>query len=549
MQPQQTEHAALSLPRRRGILLHISSLPSKYGIGTYGMAAYRFADMLSEAGANLWALLPMGPSGFGDSPYQSFSSFALNPYFLDLELLCDKGLLTREECESAAFGKDPSRCDYGALYRERLPLLTTAFARAMQQKGFYGRIRRFAAEHPYVKEYALFTAIKESQGGKPWYEWPRELKLRDKAALADARKKADTSYCLHIFLQMELFEQWEALRAYARSRGVAIMGDMPIYCAYDSADCWAHPDCFMLDENMRPTLVAGVPPDYFSPKGQLWGNPLYNWPNIRRSRYKFWLDRMSAAAELYDVLRIDHFRGFAGYYSVPADAEDAVNGEWLRGCGFELFKRFAALQKQGRAENCEVVAEDLGFITPDVKRLLTRTGFAGMQVLEFAFGGGRGNPHKNKKWDGVPEHLKNKVCYTGTHDNPPLAAWWQEIGREERMRALRYAGLTLKKDRGLMLNIVGDNDCSRCPEDMAAECEFRDKSEKRRCELAAWHLSRAAVRCNARIAIVPMQDVLCLGAEARMNTPGTGEGNWQWRMTEEQLPQAEHAMNELFGNE
>ena len=532
---------------RRGVLMHVSSLPSEYGVGGFGAEAYRFAEMLAGCGADLWAMLPLGATSHGDSPYQSFSSFALNPYFLDLDELISQGLLTKEECSGVCWGGDPAKCDYGALYENRLPLLTTAYARAIQREGFAEELAAFADERPYIREYALFMAIKDMMGGAPWYEWPEGLKRREPSAMEDILPKIEHEYNIYIFIQKELFRQWAGLRAHCRGLGVSLMGDMPIYCAYDSADCWAHPGCFMLDGELAPVDVAGVPPDYFSPLGQKWGNPLYDWKALKKNGYGFWLDRMRAAAELYDVLRIDHFRGFAGYYAIPADMPDARVGEWRKGCGYGLFAEFAAMQRRGDAPPCEIVAEDLGFITPDVKRLLTKTGFAGMQVAEFAFGGGRDNPHRNKRWDGDPASLRNKICYTGTHDNPPLAEWWLTIGREERRRALLYAGLTMKKDRQKVLNLIGDNGCLGCPDEKKELCKYRPAIEKRAGQLAAYYLTEAVVRCNARIAVVPMQDVLCLGEGSRMNTPGTSEGNWQWRLDKSLLPQAADRMRELFG--
>ena len=545
--PLNEGKAALS--RHRGVLLHVSSLPSKYGVGNFGRTAYRFIDMLADAGADLWAFLPLGPTGFGDSPYQCFSSFALNPYFLDLETLCRKGLLTRQECEGVSWGESESECDYGALYRERLPLLLTAFARAEQKKGFEEELTEFEDKHPYVGHYALFMAVRELAGGRPWYEWPEHLKRRSFEPVRGLWREINHDRSFYLFIQKELFEQWDKLHAYAKRRGVALMGDMPIYCAYDSADCWYYPRIFQLDGELRPKVVAGVPPDYFSELGQKWGNPLYDWDALRRSRYAFWLDRMAEASRLFDILRIDHFRGFEAYYSIPADSPDARRGEWQKACGYELFKRFDALRETYALPECEIVAEDLGVITPNVKRLLTRTGFAGMQVLQFAFDGGRKNPHLNKKWDGAPEHVINKYCYTGTHDNPPLAAWWQDSGREERMRALRYAGLTQRKDGSLIRNLAGDNDCAVCPGEMAEACEYREGAERRIGALAAHFISAAALRSVAKCVILPMQDILGLGAEARMNTPGTESGNWRWRLTKAQMKAAGESMKTLFAEE
>ena len=536
--------------RRRGVLMHVSSLPSEYGIGTFGRQAYRFIDMLRESGACVWSVLPLGPTGFGDSPYQSFSSFALNPYFLDLEQLCEKGFLTREECESVDWGPDPSSCDYAALYGGRMPLLMTAYARAMLQPEVLSKLHSFAEENPHIRDYALFTAIKAYEGGKPWYEWEPELRARKPKALRAMARKVDCECRYHLFVQQQLYEQWDALHAYAAENGVELMGDMPIYCAYDSADCWAHADMFQLDAELRQTSVAGVPPDYFCELGQRWGNPLYDWQKLRRTGYKFWLERMAAAARLYDILRIDHFRGFEAYYAIPASSPDARQGEWRKGCGYELFKRFKAMQDRGEAPMCEIVAEDLGFITPNVKRLLTRTGFAGMQVLQFAFDGSRKNPHLNKKWDGDPQHIVNKVCYTGTHDNPPIAAWWPTVSEAERRRVMKYCGIKGRRlsDAICRLYPCDEQELADCGE-TKEECEFAQSYMRLQCSRAAFALCCAAAECNAELILLPMQDVLCLGAEARMNTPSVQEGNWRWRITEEQMPAAEKNMGRIFRSE
>ncbi|MBO4849153.1 MAG: 4-alpha-glucanotransferase [Clostridia bacterium] len=487
--------------RRRGLLLPVFSLPSKYGIGTFGRAAYDFIDLLAEGGANMWAILPTGVTGYGDSPYQSFSSFALNPYFLDLDMLVERGLLTRGECESVDFGSDPARVDYGKLYENRLPLLMTAYARAVGRPGHAEEMAEFESRAPWLDDHARFTAIKEAMGGAPWYEWPDGLKNRRPRAMAAIEEQISCEVGFHKFLQMELDRQWRLLRAYAKEKGVQIMGDLPIYCAYDSSDCWAMRENFRFDKDGRPVEVAGVPPDYFCEDGQLWGNPVYNWSRMKRDGFRFWMARLRRCAELYDILRIDHFRGFASYYAVPAGAENARNGVWRKAEGRRLFEKAAQ-------ENLpvEIVAEDLGFITKDVTMLLKRTGFAGMQVMEFAFDNDRRNPHKNRMWDGDPATLRNKIAYTGTHDNPPLAAWWEETDEATRRIARRYA-----KTKDLPAGIV-----------------------------------RAVARCDARFIVIPVQDVLLLGAETRINTPATASGNWCWRATEDDLASAAEKIKTLF---
>ena len=482
----------------RGVLMHVSSLPSEYGIGNFGAEARRFIRLLAKNGGRLWSVLPLGPTGCGDSPYQSFSSFALNPYFIDIDALNKKGFLTAEECRrEASLYKDPSQCDYAALYENRLKLLKTAYNRAALAEGFTDELDEFAKANVNTAEYARFMA---ERSGDP------------------------EDYPFTLFVQKELFAEWRSLRAYAAKHGVLLMGDIPIYCAPDSAEVRAHPELFMLDEDGRPALAAGVPPDYFTPKGQLWGNPVYDWEANRKEGYAWWLQRLKAVMELYDVLRIDHFRGFESFYAIPADAEDAVIGEWLPGCGNELFDLVADMQSKGSLPECSIVAEDLGFITPQVRRLLKHTGFPGMQVLQFAFGGGRNNPHMIKKWDGDPAHIVNKAAYTGTHDNPTTAAWWSETDDDTRRRALRYAGVTKTGTPKLYRSLF--------PRECGKE--------------AAKLLCRAAVKSSSRYVILPMQDLLGLGAEARMNTPGTSDGNWRWRAARRQIEEGLDTFGEIL---
>ena len=487
--------------RRRGILLPIFSLPSKYGIGTLGREARRFVDTLAENGAQIWAILPTGVTGYGDSPYQSFSSFAINPYFLDLEELVEEGLLTLQECEACDFGSDPGRVDYGRLYESRMPLLMTAYARALEREGFEESLAEFGRSAPWLESYAQFMAIKDMTGGKPWNEWEPGLKNRVPAALERIMEKISCEVGFHKFIQMKLAEQWAKLAEYAHSKGVSIMGDIPIYCAYDSADCWAQRKDFRLDRYGRPKEVAGVPPDYFCEDGQLWGNPLYDWKHMKDDGFGFWLARLHRAAELYDILRIDHFRGFASYYAVPFGAPNAKVGKWRRTEGRKLFETVAAEDLP-----LEIVAEDLGFITKSVRDLLKSTGFAGMQIMEFAFDGDRGNPHINRRWNGDPQKLRNKIAYTGTHDNPSLAAWWEEQDDTVRQNARKYAGTD-----DLPFGIV-----------------------------------KATAECDARIIIIPAADVLLLGAEARINSPGTAAGNWTWRLTEAQSRELAERLGGLF---
>ena len=489
--------------RRRGVLMPVFSLPEKYGIGTLGREAYGFIDKLASVGASVWAILPTGVTGYGDSPYQSFSSFALNPYFLDLGMLIDEGLLTKDECDSVDFGSDPAHVDYGKLYENRLPLLMTAYARFTEREGSKEALDEFDRTTPWLDDYARFTAIKQVEGGMPWYEWPEGLKNRDKEALAAIEEKIASEVGFHKFIQFELSRQWSLLSEYALKKGVLIMGDLPIYCAYDSADCWAYRENFLFDEDGRPTLVAGVPPDYFCEDGQLWGNPVYDWPYMLRDGFGFWLMRLRRASELYDILRIDHFRGFASYYAVPFGAPNAREGEWIKAEGRKLFDRVNEEELP-----VEIVAEDLGFITRDVRSLLTHTGFAGMQIMEFAFDDDPKNPHRNRPWNGDARSLKNKIAYTGTHDNPTLLDWWEETDEHTRELAEKYAGKYAK--------------------DMP------------------WGIAKATVNCNARCALIPFWDVLLLGKEARINTPSTASGNWTRRITEEEYAAFDIELKKLF---
>lgn len=487
--------------RRRGVLLPVFSLPSRFGIGAFGAEAIKFIDTLSENGASIWAILPTGVTGYGDSPYQSFSSFALNPYFLDLEELMQEGLLTEQECSLCDMGSDPGRVDYGKLYENRVPLLMTAFARAIEREGTEEAIEAFEAASPWLNDYAEFMAIKNSLGGVPWYEWEPGLRDREESAMERMREKLSLEIRFQKYLQMKLMEQWARLQEHALRKAVLIMGDLPIYCAYDSADCWAYRRNFRIDKAGKPKEAAGVPPDYFCEDGQLWGNPTYDWYRMKKDGFSFWLSRLRRAAELYDILRIDHFRGFASYYAVPAGAPNAREGVWRKAEGGKLFEAAAA-----EGLSCEIIAEDLGFITRDVVRLLNKTGFAGMQVMEFAFDDDKKNPHKNRRWNGDPLSLRNKIAYTGTHDNPPLAAWWEETDEHTRLLAEKYAG-TKELPRGII---------------------------------------DATVACDARYAIVPAQDLLLLGAEARMNTPATAAGNWTWRLTPKQAEELKERIKATF---
>ncbi len=485
--------------RKSGILLPVFSLPSPYGIGTFGKEAYRFIDFLKAAGQSFWQLLPLHPTGYGDSPYQSFSSFAGNPYFIDPERLCEEGLLLPEELSGADSGGAPVRVDYGALYRRRFPLLKAAFRRFKQKP--HAEFEAFCIrEDAWLSDYALFMALKDAAGGAPWTEWETPLKFRDGAALEEAREKFRDEQRFYRFLQFQFFRQWQELKGYARAQGVSIIGDMPMYVAHDSADVWGSPEEFLLDENRTPTVVAGCPPDAFSEKGQLWGNPIYNWKYMGEQvpRYSWWRRRLAHALQLYDVVRIDHFRGFEAYYAIPYGAKDAMNGGWRPGPGMELFRCL-----QAELGELPIIAEDLGFLTPEVKRLLKDAGFPGMKVLQFAFDSREQN-------DYLPHNFeRHAVVYIGTHDNDTLLGWEQHAAPEDVAFARRY------------LHVTAGETLSDC-------------------------MIRAALASVADTCILMPQDFLRLPSEARINTPSTLGNNWCWRLTPGMLDEeAAHRLREL----
>ena len=465
--------------REAGILLPISALPSKYGIGCFSEEAYRFVDMLSLSGQRVWQILPLCPTSFGDSPYQSPCSFAGNPYFISLDALCGEGLITADELPSGEYGE---RIDYGRIYEERYPLLKKAYGR-FAQRGAPSEYGSFLAENcSWLEDYALFMAIKESMRGTAFSAFPEALRKRDPQALRDARGALEYEIGFYKFLQYEFFRQWNQLRRYAHSKNVKILGDMPIYVSADSSDVWAHPELFELDGDGRPLYVAGCPPDGFSPKGQLWGNPVYRWEEHKREDFRWWVERIDRAFLMYDIVRIDHFRGFDAYYSIPYGAEDATGGFWRKACGEELF----ATVREQLGER-PIIAEDLGFITDGVRRLLSVCGYSGMKILQFGF-------------DGDEEHLpynypRGSVVYTGTHDNPTLCQWLSSLGEWERQRVAEY---------------------------------LRDRSED--IGEIVKHLICVALQSCSELCIIPMQDYLLLGREGRMNIPSRGDGNWSWRM-------------------
>lgn len=477
------------MKRSSGILLPIFSLPSPHGIGTLGQAAYDFVDFLEKSDQAWWQLLPVGPTSYGDSPYQSFSTYAGNPYFIDLDLLREDGLLTQTELDAPNWGEDPARIDYERLYHNRFPLLQKATERGWERD--QEKIAAFAEENSWLQDYALYMAVKRHFGMKAWTEWEDEdIRLRKPEAAEHYRTMLDDDVRVFIYIQYLFFKQWNALRAYAQRKGIGLIGDLPIYVAMDSADVWADPGSFQLDEKNLPIEVAGVPPDYFSVDGQLWGNPLYDWESMEKDGFGWWIRRVAGAEKLYDVLRIDHFRGLESYWAVPYGALTAQNGHWRKGPGLDFIRRIT-----GWFPHMQFIAEDLGILTPEVHDMLSQSGLPGMKVLEFAF-----SP------DAVSDYLPHRystncVCYAGTHDNPPIMAWKEETETSEVEFARQYLGLN-------------------------------------EAEGFHWGMIRGGMSSVADLFILQMQDCLGLGAEARMNVPGTLGGNWQWRLRPSQLTDA-----------
>ena len=466
--------------RSSGVLMHISSLPSPYGIGTMGAEAYEFVDFLKKAGQTYWQMLPVCPTSYGDSPYQSFSGFAGNPYFIDLDYLCKDGYLEKKECLSYNWGDRKDEVDYGILYENRYKLLHKAYKRF--KKAVPEDYAAFCkAQKEWLDDYALFMALKENNGGNSWLTWPKELKVREESALKKAVEENEKEIEFFKMLQYFFFKQWNKLKKYANEKGIKIIGDVPIYVASDSVDVWANPKQFFLDENLDPIDVAGCPPDAFSEDGQLWGNPLFRWDEMKKDDYAWWTKRMKYMSGLYDVVRIDHFRGFDSYYAIPAKDKTARNGEWREGPGIELFRVME--QKLGKLD---IIAEDLGFLTDSVKKMLKDSGFPGMKLIQFAFDSredGDYQPHN---------YPKECVVYTGTHDNDTILGWMETAPKESIKFAKQY--LRLRKREGYN-----------------------------------WGMMKAVWASVGDMAIVTMQDLLDLGSEARMNTPSTLGTNWKWR--------------------
>lgn len=495
--------------RASGILLHITSLPSDYGIGDLGPDAYRFVEFLAQAKQSFWQVLPLNPTNpaMGNSPYNGLSAFAGNWLLISPERMVRDGWLAQTDLDlPSAVSEERVRYDEVIAWKGRL--FDRAYERFKRDRlGRAYEYETFRAENAHwLEDYALFMALRTRFAGSPWSEWPRELRDRQPEALHAARRELAESIEREIFLQYLFFQQWRELAAYGRERGIQMIGDMPFYVNYDSADVWAHPEIFKLDEEKKPLVVSGVPPDYFSATGQLWGNPIYRWDVLKETGYRWWMERMAHTLKLFDVVRIDHFRGFAAYWEVPADASTALNGRWVEGPGDDFF---AALLR--RFPYLPIIAEDLGLITPDVRELMHRFDLPGMRLLLFAFGEER------------PEHpylphnyVRHCVVYTGTHDNNTVRGWFEtEATPEDRRRLFRYLGREVSADD------------------------------------VHWAFVRLAMMSVANLVIIPMQDVLGLGAEARMNRPATTEGNWRWRLRREQLApsitQMLREMTEIYG--
>ncbi len=471
------------MSRRCGILLPISSLPSKYGIGAFSKEAYEFVDFLAASGQKLWQVLPMGPTGYGDSPYQSFSTFAGNPYFIDLDTLVQEKLLLQEECEACDWGDDPEKVDYEKIYTSRFVVLKKAFERFDRSEEDY---QKFYENHKeWVEEYALFMVLKNHFGGTSWQNWPKEIRNHDASAIDRCSHQYRDEIEFYIFQQYMFDKQWTDLRRYANEAGVHIIGDIPIYVSLDSVEVWSHPELFALDENRTPIAVAGCPPDAFSADGQLWGNPLYDWSYHKKTGFEWWIGRMKVLFDRFDIVRIDHFRGFDEYYSIPYDAKTAAEGHWEKGIGIELFDAM----KKVFGEHAAIIAEDLGYVTDSVKQLLADTGYPGMKLIEFAFDSREGG-------DYMPyNYTKNCVVYTGTHDNDTLQGWYKAISEEDREYTIEY------------LN-----------------------NRETPAEEIHWDFIRLALSTVADTCVISAQDYLGLGSEARINTPSSIGGNWVWRM-------------------
>ena len=464
--------------RKSGILMHITSLPGPYGVGTLGKSAYAFLEFLHKSGQQSWQMLPLTPTGYGDSPYQSCSAYAGNPYLIDLDTLVRQHLLTKEELLGVDWGEDESRVDFGKLYNGRTPILKLAYSRFRNDRALNAFIKKNAS---WLEDFALYMALKETHGYAPWFQWEKKLKFRDPETLEEQKQLLEEPMRFYCFVQYMFYRQWNALRKKAGEYGIELIGDVPIYVPYDSVEVWKEPQLFQLDETLTPTDVAGCPPDAFTADGQLWGNPLYRWDVMKENGYQWWIDRLGAAGKLFDVVRLDHFRGFEAYWSVPYGDENARGGKWVKGPGMDFVN---ALKE--KLPELNFIAEDLGYLTQEVIDLRDESGYPGMKVLEFAFDSKEPSEYRPHTY------TANTVCYTGTHDNMTMRQWFEEASDEAVKVAVDYMALTKK-------------------------------------EGYVWGTIRTAMSSVSERAIVQMQDYLNLGGEARMNFPGKPSGNWTWR--------------------
>ena len=466
--------------RSSGILMHITSLPGPCGVGTMGRQAYSFVDFLKAAGQSFWQILPLTPTGYGDSPYQSCSAFAGNPYLIDLGLLLEDGLLAEEDLRGICWCSSETKVDFGLQYQHNQATLRKAFFRFQGSEEFDSFCRKNAC---WLSDFALYMALKDENGGAPWYSWERNLKFRDPDTMWKIRRKLKEQIRFYQFVQFLFYRQWNALHAYAKTQGVEIIGDVPIYVPLDSVDVWRNPELFQLDADLNPEMVAGVPPDGFTADGQLWGNPLYRWDEMEKTGFGWWIQRLSAAGKLYDVIRLDHFRGFEAYWAVPFGDKNARRGKWVQGPGMAFLDAI-----REKLPDLPLIAEDLGFLTQKVLDLRDASGYPGMKVLEFAF-------DSREPCDYLPHtYEKNTVCYTGTHDNMTMRQWFDTASEDAADYATEY--MNLSKKEGLV-----------------------------------WGVIRTAFASVSDLCMVQMQDFLNLGAEARMNFPGTlSDSNWSWRM-------------------
>ena len=468
--------------RGSGILLHISSLPNNCGIGSFGKEAYEFVDFLESSGQRYWQILPLGQTSYGDSPYQSFSTDAGNPYFIDLKFLENEKLLEASEYLNVYENDNPHKVDYEKIYNTRFLILKKAFDRFDKNTKEYIEFKEKNSN--WLDDYALFMALKREHNDKEWSTWEDKYRKRDKKALDIFKKEKAIDIEFWKFLQYKFYTQWDRLKKYANSKGIYIIGDIPIYVAYDSVDVWKNPKYFQLDKNLQMTSVAGCPPDAFSPTGQLWGNPLYDWEYMKKTKYQWWVERLKSAVELYDIVRIDHFRGFAGYYSIPYGEDTAINGSWKKGPGIELFKKI-----NEELGELNIIAEDLGFLTEDVIEMLKESGYPGMKLLQFAFDSREGG-------DYLPHNYpKNSIAYIGTHDNDTARGWIENAKKEDIEYMREYLDIHTKNIKNTI-----------------------------------WKLIARALATRSNIAVIQMQDYLVLDNIGRMNKPSTLGNNWVWRM-------------------